>query len=166
VNETATDLADSSTQLRRADLDDMASVARIHRLAFFHAMPHLPVLHTPDDDLAFFSTVVFARAEIWLREQSGMTAGFIAFRSGWVDHLYVHPEHQGCGIGSTLLARVQSSQSSLRLWTFQCNLRARRFYEQRGFRIEQETDGASNEERQPDILYSWSRDSFSNDRNA
>jgi ribosomal protein S18 acetylase RimI-like enzyme len=160
MNETATVPAETQTQLRRATLDDMASVAALHRLAFFHAMPHMPVLHTPDDGLAFYSAVVFPRAEIWLHEQSGMTAGFIAFRSGWVDHLYVHPDHQNCGIGSTLLALAQASESSLRLWTFQCNLGARRFYERQGFRIEQETHGASNEERQPDILYSWSRTSF------
>jgi putative acetyltransferase len=144
----------------------MASVARIHRLAFFHAMPHMPVLHTPEDDLAFYSTIVFTRTEIWLREQSGIPAGFIAFRPGWVDHLYIHPDHQGCGIGSTLLALAQSAQSSLHLWTFQCNLRARRFYEQRGFRIKRETGGANNEERQPDILYFWSQDPFPIDRNV
>jgi len=137
----------------------MASVARLHRLAFFHAMPHMPVLHTPAKDLAFHSTVVFPGTEIWLCQRSGVTAGFVAFRSGWVDHLYVHPGHQASGIGSALLAQAQSSQPSLRLWTFQCNLRARRFYERHGFRIEQETDGANNEERQPDLLYCWTRNS-------
>jgi ribosomal protein S18 acetylase RimI-like enzyme len=166
VNEAASHPADPSMQLRRAILGDMAAVARIRRLAFFHAMPHMPVLHTPEDDLTFFSTVVFPGAEIWLSERSGVPAGFLAFRPGWVDHLYVHPDHQGCGIGNTLLALAQFSEPSLRLWTFQCNLRARRFYEQRGFRIERETDGADNEERQPDILYSWSRDPFSNHRHV
>jgi ribosomal protein S18 acetylase RimI-like enzyme len=144
---------------RRATLADLAPVARIHRLAFFRAMPHMPVLHTPDEDLAFYSTVVFPSAQIWLCERSGEAAGFIVFRSGWVDHLYVHPDHQGCGIGSALLALAQSAECSLHLWTFQCNLQARRFYEGRGFRIERETDGAGNEERQPDILYCWTRNS-------
>jgi putative acetyltransferase len=140
---------------RRASLDDMAAVAIIHRLAFFRAMPHLPVLHTPDEDLAYYSTVVFPGAEIWLSEQCGIAAGFIAFRLGWVDHLYVHPDFQSRGIGSALLGLAKVSADSLRLWTFQCNLGARRFYERHGFRIEEETDGANNEERQPDILYKW-----------
>src|SRR5436309_2159773 len=103
---------------RRASVDDMASVARLHRLVFFHTMPHMPVLHTPDEDLTFYSTVVFPKTEIWLSEQSGNTLGFIAFRSGWVDHLYVHPDHQRCGIGSTLLGLARASQHSLRLWAF------------------------------------------------
>jgi len=144
--------------VRRAALDDMVSVARIHRLAFFGAMPHMPMLHTPEEDLAFFSNVVFPNATIWLGERSGVVAGFVAFRPGWVDHLYVHPDHQGCGLGHALLKLAQDSEASLRLWTFQCNLRARGFYEQQGFRSEQETDGANNDERQPDVLYYWTRD--------
>lgn len=145
----------SLTLLRRATLADLPSVARLHRLAFFRAMPHMPVLHTPDEDLVFYSTVVFPGAEIWLREDAGLAAGFIAFRAGWVEHLYVHPDRQDCGIGSTLLELAKVSNPSLRLWTFQCNLRARSFYERYGFTIERETDGANNEERQPDVLYQW-----------
>ena len=142
---------------RRARLDDMAGVARIHRLAFFHAMPHMPVLHTPEDDAAYYSSVVFPRSQIWMIEHSRAATGFIAFRASWVDHLYIHPDYQRRGIGSSLLAVAQASADSLRLWTFQCNNGARRFYEGHGFRIEQETDGATNDERQPDILYAWQR---------
>jgi SAM-dependent methyltransferase/GNAT superfamily N-acetyltransferase len=148
---------------RRATLDDMAAIARIHRLAFFDAMPHMPLLHTPEEDLAFYSTVAFHKAEIWLTAHSGVITGFIAFRSDWVDHLYIRPEHQGRGFGSALLALAQASADSLRLWTFQCNLGARRFYEKHGFQIAQETDGAKNEEQQPDMLYLWTRSSRTND---
>ena len=144
---------ETEAQLRRATFSDMESVAKLHRFSFFDAMPHMPVLHTPEEDLNFYSTVVFPNTEIWISERSGHVAGFISFRSGWIEHLYVHPDHQGAGIGSALLALAQSAQHSLRLWTFQCNLGARRFYERHGFRIEKETDGADNEERQPDILY-------------
>ncbi len=142
---------------RRATLDDLPDVAALHRRAFFRAMPHMPVLHTPEEDRAFYATVVFPSTQLWLIEYSGEVAGFIAFRPGWINHLYVHPDHQGRGFGSALLAHAQSAESALRLWTFQCNLPARRFYEARGFRSERETDGADNEERQPDILYCWMR---------
>ena len=143
---------------RRAKLEDMAAVAKIHRLSFFQAMPDMPVLHTPEEDLSFYSNVVFPKSEIWATEQAGMITGFIVFRPGWVDHLYVHPAHQRCGIGSRLLALALASAERLRLWTFQCNQEARRLYERHGFRIERETDGASNEERQPDVLYLWERE--------
>ena len=150
---------------RRASLNDLTAVARIHRLAFFHAMPHMPVLHTPEDDLAFYSTIVFPRTQIWITEQRGTATGFIAFRAGWIDHLYIHPDHQRHGLGSSLLALAQASADCLRLWTFQCNAGARQFYERHGFRIELETDGATNDERQPDILYVWERSTLPNARN-
>ena len=143
----------------------MAAVARIHRLAFFHAMPHMPVLHTAEDDFAFYSSVVFPRTEIWLAEQAGAATGFIAFRPGWIDHLYIHPEYQRSGLGSSLLAVAQASADALRLWTFQCNTCARQFYEGHGFAIEKETDGASNDEQQPDILYVWERGTLPKARN-
>ena len=43
----------------------------------------------------------------------------------------------------------------LQLWTFQRNLRARAFYEKLAFAPVRFTDGASNEEREPDVLYAW-----------
>lgn len=147
--------------LRRATLADMPAVAGLHRLAFFHAMPHMPVLHTPEEDLAFYEESVFPESEIWIVEQSGTIAGFIAFHAEHVDHLYVHPDCQGQGLGGTLLELAKCSADSLQLWTFQCNRKARRFYERHGFCIERETDGADNEERQPDVLYAWSRVLFS-----
>lgn len=72
-----------------------------------------------------------------------------------MDHLYIHPDHQGRGLGRTLLKVAQESEFEIRLWTFQCNARAHRFYERNGFTRELETDGANNEERQPDVLYFW-----------
>src|SRR5262245_46216524 len=37
----------------------------------------------------------------------------------------------------------------------QCNRAARLFYAARGFRLILETDGARNEEKEPDALYRW-----------
>jgi hypothetical protein len=39
----------------------------------------------------------------------------------------------------------------------QRNTRARRFYEARGFVLTEETDGAGNEENEPDARYLWVR---------
>ena len=40
---------------------------------------------------------------------------------------------------------------SLQLWTFQVNDRARAFYARHGFREVELTDGATNEEHEPDV---------------
>jgi len=83
--------------------------------------------------------------------------GMLAFRADWIDQLYVLPEAQERGAGTELLQVAQRRFDRLHLWTFQRNVRARRFYEARGFALVQETDGAGNEEKEPDALYHWTR---------
>ena len=67
------------------------------------------------------------------------------------------PTAQRRGIGTDLLDVAKSKFARLQLWTFQRNGQARRFYEARGFVLVEETDGAGNEEREPDARYLWSR---------
>ena len=55
---------------------------------------------------------------------------------------------------SSLLGRASDR---LELWTFLRNAPARRFYEARGFALVEQTDGARNEEREPDARYLWTR---------
>ena len=136
-----------------ADIDD---VARVFSVSFRTAMPFLPVLHTPDEDRVFFRTRVFPFCEIWVANENGV-AGFIACRNGWVEHLYIHPVHQRRGFGRALLERAKKRFPELQLWAFQKNHNAIAFYEANGFRLVRQTDGAQNEEREPDALYIWSR---------
>jgi GNAT superfamily N-acetyltransferase len=83
--------------------------------------------------------------------------GIIAFRDDWIDQLYVLPEAQGRGTGSALVQVAQRAFDRLQLWTFQRNEKARRFYEAKGFALVEETDGADNEEKEPDARYLWTR---------
>ena len=80
----------------------------------------------------------------------------VTFRESWIDHLYVHPDRQGQGIGPALLAKALEDGRPKQLWAFRQNTRARRFYEARGFRPVEFTDGAGNEEKTPDVRYLWS----------
>jgi len=157
VNKNTTELIAADAFPRRARVEDLPDIAKIHRLASRRAMPDLPILHTPAEDLNFYTTAVFPHADLRLLEWSGMIVGFIAFRPGWVDQLYIHPDGQRRGLGSRLLELVLETSSLVRVWTFQANGGARAFYEKHGFRIERETDGSGNEERQPDVLYVWRR---------
>jgi GNAT superfamily N-acetyltransferase len=141
--------------LRRAGLDDAPALARLHRLTLRVSLPFLPELHTPAEDLGFLTHEVLAKHEVWLTEEGGVIVGYIAFSPGWIDHLYVHPDHQGRGIGPRLLGKALEDSAERRLWTFQKNLRARAFYEARGFVLERLTDGGDNEEKEPDALYLW-----------
>ena len=146
--------SDTLHAIRRADAQDVEEVARLHRLVLRTNLAFLPDLHTAEEDLRFFRDRVFAQCEVWV---AGDIDGFIAFRAGWVDQLYVRPDRQRHGIGRALLDQAMRTHSPLRLWTFQKNLGAIEFYAAHGFREIERTDGSGNEEREPDILFEWVR---------
>jgi GNAT superfamily N-acetyltransferase len=73
---------------------------------------------------------------------------------GWIDQLYLHPSAVGQGIGTLLLSHaIKELGSPIRLYTFQANTGARRFYERHGFKPIAFSDGSSNEEHCADVLY-------------
>lgn len=139
--------------LRRAVMADAPAIAVTHRLAMRVSLPFLPELHTADEDLAFVRGRLMAENETWVAEAGGEVVGYIAFRPGWIEHLFVHPDHQGRGLGPRLLDKALEDGTERRLWTFQQNGRARTFYEARGFVAEEFTDGQGNEEKTPDVRY-------------
>jgi putative acetyltransferase len=143
--------------LRRLVLKDMDTAAAVHRVSFDRALPWLAGLHAPAEDRAFYRNQVFKSCEAWGAERQSKLVGIIAFRQDWIDQLYVLPDAQGNGVGSDLLQIAQDAFPLLNLWTFQRNLRARRFYEANGFVAVRETDGTGNEEKEPDVLYRWQR---------
>ena len=100
---------------------------------------------------------VFTECQVHGAFEGGALAAIIAFRSDWIDQLYVLPEVQGHGVGNELLQVAKRAFDCLQLWTFQRNLSARRFSEARGFALVEETDGARNEEKEPDARYIWTR---------
>lgn len=141
--------------LRRAIPADAGAIARLHRHVMRVSLPYLPELHTAEEDLWFFSERLLPENEVWVAEAEGAVCGYIAFKPGWINHLYIHPDHQGQGMGDALLAKALSDGTPRELWTFQQNTRARAFYEARGFSLVRLTDGADNEEKTPDALYAW-----------
>ncbi|MGX0963084.1 GNAT superfamily N-acetyltransferase [Bradyrhizobium japonicum] len=143
--------------LRQLALTDMGAAAQVHRIAFDRAMPWLLGLHTPAEDRWFYRERVFPTCRVWGRFNDDELTGIIAFQDGWIEQLYVLPAAQGRGIGTELLDVAKAACDRLELWTFQRNTPARRFYEARGFTLVEQTDGARNEEREPDARYVWTR---------
>ncbi len=139
--------------LRPARPEDAVAIAVIHRQAMRVSLSFLPELHTADEDLWFVREKLMVENEVWVAEADGQVAGYIAFHPGWIEHLFVHPDHQGRGMGLALLAKALEDGSERRLWTFQQNSRARAFYEARGFVPEEFTDGHGNAEKTPDVRY-------------
>jgi GNAT superfamily N-acetyltransferase len=143
--------------LRKLELADMDAAALVRGTAFAQAMPWLPTLHTAEEDQSFFRERLFKSCELWGAFAQAELVGLIAFREDWIDQLSVLPNAQRRGVGSALLQVAQRAFLRLDLWTFQRNAPARRFYEARGFVLIPQTDGAQNEEQEPDTLYRWTR---------
>ena len=142
--------------IRAAAPGESDVIARLHRAVMTACLPFLPDLHTPAEDRAFFRDRVFPSHDVRVADDGGI-CGYIAFRPGWVDHLYIVPEAQGRGIGTALLACATERHDSLSLWAFQRNAAAQRFYLARGWRPAAHTDGSANEEREPDTRFVWTR---------
>jgi putative acetyltransferase len=141
-------------ELRPAASTDSDAIAALFRRSF-GGLTFLPTLHTPEEDRAHFRRVVHEN-EAWVADEDGLILGFATLRADELDHLYVDPPSQGRGVGSALLERAKELRpEGFRLWTFQRNEGAKRFYERHGFRAIRLTDGEHNEEREPDVLYEW-----------
>ena len=113
----------------------------------------MPVVHTPEEDFAFVSGVVLPSRQVTVATADGAIVGFVAARPEWVDQLYLDPAWTGRGIGGLLLEQATARMDETRLFCFQANTGARRFYERHGFAAEAFGDGSGNEEQLPDILY-------------
>jgi len=143
--------------IRPGRRDDAEAIADVLLDSRREAMPWLPVLHSREDAIAYFAGLVLLHQQVFVAEVNRLVAGFMALEGDLVEHLYVAPAFQGWGIGDKLVALAKLlCPEGLKLWTFTPNARARRFYEARGFRASQFTDGTRNEEREPDVLYTWS----------
>ena len=145
----------NSPALRLAVADDADVIAAIH-LAAFRATYVFPPAHADEEVRSWVAGHLLPETETWVAELDGAVVAFCSLREGWIEQLYVAPGHTGGGIGSRLIELAKSRQpEGLQLWTFQVNVGARRFYERHGFRAVELTDGAGNEERQPDVRYAW-----------
>jgi putative acetyltransferase len=139
--------------IRNARAAEAEAIARLHHQTRDTSMAYLPKLHTVEAGITFFSDVVLKEWTVVVAEREGVLAGYCAYRDGWLGHLYVHPVHQGQGIGSILLKHAMTEKDHLQLWVFQKNLGAIRLYERVGFDLVRTTDGSANEEHEPDALY-------------
>jgi GNAT superfamily N-acetyltransferase len=142
--------------LRRATVADVDEVAAVLS-ASFRVLTFLPMLRTVAEDRSFIANVIFKICEAAAEDASGIVS-FPAHRGEEVRLFYTRPDRIGEGAGTQLIEAVQSSGvDALELWCFQANVRARRFYEARGFYANRFTGGADNEEKTPDIRYRWER---------
>jgi putative acetyltransferase len=148
----SSDTQGDPVEIRRGGKADLEGIVEVFRASRSERMRHL-ALRSPKSDREYFGRL-FDEHSVMVAEEGGIV-GFCVFGAGWIEHLYVMPGFQGRGIGSMLLERLKELNSELQLWTFQRNVEGRRFYESKGFKVVEETDGINNEEGEPDVRYVW-----------
>ncbi len=148
--------------LRAATAADAPRVAQILIASRDAHLPFAPMAHTPDEVRGWVAQVLVPSGGVRVAEIGGalraMAAHAVDNGCGWIEQLYVEPGFTGRGLGEALLQRALAELHAagahpVRLWCFEANTGARRFYERHGFVAVDFTDGRGNEEGQPDVLY-------------
>jgi GNAT superfamily N-acetyltransferase len=139
-------------QIRKASPGDCRRLAELHVLAR-HDMAYLPHVHSFASVEEWMRETVLPRQHVWVAEVGGDVVGYASLHDGFLTNLYVHPSHQRSGNGAALLTEVKKFASDgFKLWVFQANQDAIRFYARHGARTVRMTDGSENQERLPDLL--------------
>lgn len=141
------------------DADRIAQILIDVRSAF---MPYALLAHSADEVRSWVAQSLIPAGGTVVVESNGAIVGLMATERedscSWIRQMAVDPLHVGTGLGAVLLQHAfDICPLPIRLYTFQANLGARRFYERHGFRAVRLSDGATNEERCPAVLYEIDR---------
>jgi GNAT superfamily N-acetyltransferase len=131
--------------VRRAGGGDVETLLTIQReaavVAFAHVFPQ-DLYPFPSDDIRghWREIVADEDGEVYLAEEDGEALGSVSIGGEFLRTLYVRPQAQGTGIGSRLhdmaLERLgKRGCKHAKLWTLEENWPARKFYENRGWRL-------------------------------
>jgi ribosomal protein S18 acetylase RimI-like enzyme len=144
-------------QVIPATADDAGALARIF-IAARSRMRYLPALGATQATMTRVFTRRIAQGGVLVAWWAGRAVGFGQLADGYVTYLYIDPACQGRGIGTRLLESLKAmSAQELRLWVFEANVGAIRWYEREGFILEERRDvqQADNMEGLPDRRYVW-----------
>ena len=149
-----------AVDFRPAVPSDAESVAEVYLRSRKELVACAPLAHSDESVRGWIRSRLIPAGRTTVVVVDGTIVGFLTVGNAgdcsWIEQLYLHPAWIGRGVGTELLERARAELSPpIRLYTFQCNTRAREFYERWGFRAVQFGDGSSNEEKCPDILYEW-----------
>jgi len=146
--------------LRAVTPADAESVADVYLRSRKELVACAPLVHADGSVRKWIREHLLPAGGTTVAVVEDLVVGFLSVsnRDGcsFIDQLYLLPGWVGLGIGTQLLELARNTlPAPIRLYAFQCNHRARYFYERRGFLAVSFGDGAGNEEQCPDVLYEW-----------
>lgn len=144
--------------LRTATSIDASAVADVLIQSRAAYLPFAPSAHPPDEVRTWVAERLIPTGAVTVAQHQSQVVGVLAISRiqevSWINQLYLRPGWVGQGIGTRLLEHAHRLlPRPIRLYTFQANVGARRFYERNGYLAIEFTDGQTNEERCPDVLY-------------
>jgi GNAT superfamily N-acetyltransferase len=115
----------------------------------------MPRLWTEAETLFYVSRLV-SEGRLRVIRQRRTVAGFIATSQGEVECLYLRRGARGAGLGKQLLDDAKARMpDGFVLWAFAANTGAMRFYAREGMIQTDQSDGARNVEKLPDVQMTW-----------
>lgn len=96
-----------------------------------------------------------AQAEVYVYETEGNLHGFIGLIDDYIAGIFVQHHAQSNGFGKELLNFVKGRRKELWLNVYQKNVRAVKFYQREGFKIQRE--GTDEDTGEKDYLMAWTQ---------
>lgn len=135
--------------IRRAHIDDLEACVAVQKSADLAAFPHIfppEQFPFPDDDVRarWHDNLTNADRYCILAEDEGGVVGTAVLIGDLFDSIAVVPERWGTDVAGRLYHEIivvakRRGLGSLQLWVLEKNLRARRFYQARGWRLDGRT---------------------------
>jgi GNAT superfamily N-acetyltransferase len=144
--------------LRLANDAESSSVADVLITSHQKFLPFAPHSHTEIEIKDWVKNSLIPRGLATVAVLEGKIVGVLVTSQEdeiiWINQLYVLPSNIHHGIGTALIALLlKNTTLTVRLYCYQENVHARRFYEKHGFVILEFSDGSDNEAKCPDVLY-------------
>ena len=114
----------------------------------------IPLVHNVEER-ADYGRWLLEHTRVTMIHNSSGVVGFLALEKHIIQALYIKKDFQRFGFGQAAIKFAQKQFKELRLWVFQSNIGAQKFYQQLGFQIVEKSDGEDNDYRLPDIFYCW-----------
>jgi putative acetyltransferase len=131
-------------EIREARADEGSILAAVQELASVAALAHIfpPELYPYPREVVharWAAAVAEPETRALIAVSNNEPVGAACVTDGWLEGFYVVPKRWGTGLadelhGAALDAMRSLGSASCRLWVLEDNMRARRFYERRGWR--------------------------------
>ena len=114
----------------------------------------LPTVHSAIER-ADYGRWLLEHTQVTILQYNSQFVGFLALEGNIVQSLYIKAGFQRLGFGQAAINYAQKQYTELRLWVFQANTDAQKFYQKLGFEPLETTNGQDNDYFLPDIFYLW-----------